>query len=446
MLTSNETRLFASLQGLNTTQAGRDIVRIIESFRWMTHTENESNTYPKLQVQTIGIGPFYLITAHHSISGHALISEIGCADAVLSMSIAPRQHTKITHRDNVAVGSTKWSEWYDYRSPWEWSPEPDRVRPYQTADLWVRWETESAWERVQMPMEVVLWGILGAMDRQDVTEEELIRDVLLILRDGEESEIENLAPQAALWVRRDLESFAVIPAGVLESAHPTADQWIKGKTLLRQAWRSRNAHLLASVLDLRASDTPLVHRSGETISGALRTQSCDLQTGARRRRMFTRQHVDTDWVSNPYHSRDRFYGDNPVSGIATPGVSGTWFEVHDLTSQAVLGAPDLELLAEKIQTLQGTTREQMSYRTWIRSQRRETTKGEVSLYQHEARVPVETDRLVEYYAYSMNRGRGYELITSTDSIKIIERCPTYEQLERDLGGTPEIDEIEALKG
>lgn len=162
--------------------------------------------------------------------------------------------------------------------------------------------------------------------------------------------------------------------------------------------------------------------------------------------MFTRQHVDTDWVSNPYHSRDRFYGDNPVSGIATPGVSGTWFELHDLGSQTVLGAPDLELLAEKIQTLQGTTREQVSYRTWIQSQRRETTKGEVSLYQHEARVPVETDRLVEYYAYSMNRGRGYELITSTDSIKIIERCPTYEQLERDLGGTPEIDEIETLKG
>lgn len=243
MLTSNETKLFASLQGLNTTQTGRDIVRIIESFRWMTHTENESNTYPKLQVQTIGIGPFYLITAQHSISGHALISEIGCADAVLSMSIAPRQHTRITHRDNVAVDSTKWSEWYDYRSPWEWSPEPDRIRPYQTADLWVRWEDDSPWERIQLPMEIVLWGILGAMDRQDVTEEELIRDVLLVLRDGEENEIENLAPQAALWVRRDLESFAVIPAGVLESSHPTADQWIEGKTVLRQAWRSRNMSL-----------------------------------------------------------------------------------------------------------------------------------------------------------------------------------------------------------
>lgn len=418
MLTSNETKLFASLQGLNTTQTGRDIVRIIESFRWMTHTENESNTYPKLQVQTIGIGPFYLITAQHSISGHALISEIGCADAVLSMSIAPRQHTKITHRDNVVVSSEKWSKWYDYKSPWEWSPEPDRVRPYQTADLWVRWETESAWERVQLPMEVVLWGILGAMDRQDVTEEELIRDILLILRDGEENEIENLAPQAALWVRRDLESFAVIPAGVLESSHPTADQWIEGKTVLRQAWRSRNAHLMASVL----------------------------QAGVHRRHMFIRQHVDTDRVSNPYHSRDRFYGDNPVSRIATPGISGTWFEVHDLTSQTVLGAPDLELLAEKIHTLQGTTREQVSYRTWIRTQHSETTKGKISLYQHEARVPVETDRLVEYYVYSMNRGRGYELITSTDSIKIIERCPTYEQLERDLGGTPEINEIEALKG
>ena len=117
MLTSNETKLFASLQGLNTTQTGRDIVQVVESFRWMTHTENESNAYPKLQVQTVGIGPFYLITAQHSVSGHALLSEIGCADAVLSMGIAPRQHTKITHRDNVAVGSAKWSEWYDYRSP-----------------------------------------------------------------------------------------------------------------------------------------------------------------------------------------------------------------------------------------------------------------------------------------------------------------------------------------
>lgn len=68
MLTSNEPRLFASLQGLNTTQTGRDIVQVVESFRWMTHTENESNAYPKLQVQTIGIGPFYLITAQHSMS------------------------------------------------------------------------------------------------------------------------------------------------------------------------------------------------------------------------------------------------------------------------------------------------------------------------------------------------------------------------------------------
>lgn len=128
----------------------------------------------------------------------------------------------------TTISPEEWTsnQWVFYRSPWERSPEPGRVPVHETGDLWLQKTADSPWERIQLPVNIILWGICGALEKRGVTD--------TMLQYWEQV-------QTGLYMDKNLTQVTVMPPRVIEES--TQETWVPVRTLERQAWRSRNMSL-----------------------------------------------------------------------------------------------------------------------------------------------------------------------------------------------------------
>ena len=216
--------LFPQLDALGSTPGGLELVKTVELFRSADRNKYGTDVRANIEVLRHQAGQALMTTLPETI-WNLTHGEVALHSAILTVGVQQDDNDscKIT-----TISPEEWADnqWVFYRSPWERSPEPGRVPVHETGDLWLQRAADSPWERIQLPVNIILWGICGALEKRGVT------DTMLQYQEQ---------VQTGLYMSQSLTQVTVMPPRVIEE--DTQETWVPVRTLERQAWRSRNMSL-----------------------------------------------------------------------------------------------------------------------------------------------------------------------------------------------------------
>lgn len=243
--------LFPQLDALGSTPGGLELVKTVELFRSADRNKYGTDVRANIEVLRHQAGQALMAVLPETI-WNLTYGEVALHSAILTVGVQQDDNDpcKIT-----TISPEEWADnqWVFYRSPWERSPEPGRVPVHETGDLWLQRTADSPWERIQLPVDIVLWGICGALEKRGVT------DTMLQYQEQ---------VQTGLYMSKSLTQVTVMPPRVIEE--DTQETWVPVRTLERQAWRSRNMSLWTKLTRqtainrwVRADADSAAHQHGE---------------------------------------------------------------------------------------------------------------------------------------------------------------------------------------
>lgn len=220
--------LFPQLDALGSTPGGLELVKTVELFRSADRNKYGTDVRANIEVLRHQAGQALMATLPETI-WNLTYGEVALHSAILTVGV--QQDDEDPCRVTT-ISPEEWAgnQWVFYRSPWERSPEPGRVPVHETGDLWVQRAENSPWERIQLPVNIILWGICGALEKRGVT------DTMLQYQEQ---------VQTGLYMSKSLTQTAVLPPRVIEEG--AQETWVPVRTLERQAWRSRNMSLWTKI-------------------------------------------------------------------------------------------------------------------------------------------------------------------------------------------------------
>lgn len=220
--------LFPQLDALGSTPGGLELVKTVELFRSADRNKYGTDVRANIEVLRHQAGQALMATLPETI-WNLTYGEVALHSAILTIGV--QQDDEDPCRVTT-ISPEEWAgnQWVFYRSPWERSPEPGRVPVHETGDLWVQRAENSPWERIQLPVNIILWGICGALEKRGVT------DTMLQYQEQ---------VQTGLYMSKSLTQTAVLPPRVIEEG--AQETWVPVRTLERQAWRSRNMSLWTKI-------------------------------------------------------------------------------------------------------------------------------------------------------------------------------------------------------
>lgn len=224
----NKKVLFPQLDALGSTPGGLELVKTVELFRSADRNKYGTDVRANIEVLRHQVGQALMAVLPETI-WNLTYGEVALHSAILTVGVQQDDNDpcRVT-----TISPEEWADnqWMFYRSPWERSPEPGRVPVHETGDLWLQRTADSPWERIQLPVDIVLWGICGALEKRGVT------DTMLQYQEQ---------TATGLYMSKSLTQVTVMPPQVIEEG--TQETWVPVRTLERQAWRSRNMSLWTKI-------------------------------------------------------------------------------------------------------------------------------------------------------------------------------------------------------
>ena len=224
----NKKVLFPQLDALGSTPGGLELVKTVELFRSADRNKYGTDVRANIEVLRHQAGQALMAVLPETI-WNLTYGEVALHSAILTVGVQQDDNDpcRVT-----TISPEEWADnqWMFYRSPWERSPEPGRVPVHETGDLWLQRTADSPWERIQLPVDIVLWGICGALEKRGVT------DTMLQYQEQ---------TATGLYMSKSLTQVTVMPPQVIEEG--TQETWVPVRTLERQAWRSRNMSLWTKI-------------------------------------------------------------------------------------------------------------------------------------------------------------------------------------------------------
>ena len=216
--------LFPKLDALGSTPGGIELVKTIELFRSADRNKYGTDIRANIEVLRHQAGQALMAVLPETI-WNLTYGKVALHSAILTVGVQQDDDDpcKVT-----TISPEEWAgnQWVFYSSPWERSPEPGRVPVHETGDLWLQRTADSPWERIQLPVDIVLWGICGALEKRGIT------DTMLQYQEQ---------ITTGLYMSKSLTQVTVMPPRVIEEG--AQETWVPVRTLERQAWRSRNMSL-----------------------------------------------------------------------------------------------------------------------------------------------------------------------------------------------------------
>lgn len=362
--------LFPQLDALGSTPGGLELIKTVELFRSADRSRYGNDVRANVEVLRHQAGQALMaVLPETETIWNLTYGEVALHSAILTVGVQQDEDDpcKIT-----TINPEEWAgnQWMFYRSPWERSPEPGRVPVHETGDLWVQRAENSPWERIQLPVNIILWGICGALEKRGVT------DTMLQYQEQ---------VQTGLYMSKSLTQVTVMPPRVIEEG--AQETWVPVRTLERQAWRSRNMSLWTRLTRQTAINRWVRDDADSTARqhGELTIVKSGVSTRTGTRTMYYRETNDMP---------------QPEAMQESPEVykSSPYVELTDADSGFSLKAFSLPMMIHKLGLIGG---------------------HEMFLKMIEIPDNAITDEMVKnIYVEAMSRNRGYDLGISTKDVSV----------------------------